>query len=216
MLARAWVTETAYTPHPMRRRLFERAKVIVPGPVNALSEYHDALAKHRATLYQAPSNGLYGSHVLLPAIPAMVLQESQSLSDVFKIAFQVRDRLGPLRAWLSQYQDALTAGEFDQIAPHAKRLAGLGRDVERALGIKSKDAATLSLGLSWFKLNLKLDPARFLNQIDRVQVHASSLVFAPSGGEGLRKLLGFFGHRHSVLGRSVYEHFSERRATAAT
>lgn len=214
MLARAWVNEAPYTPHPLRRRLFERTRVCIPGPASAMQTYKQAISQHRTTLYRSPasSEALYGAQVLLPAIPAIVLREATSLTDVFTVALQVRERLLDLRGWLSQYQDVLTAGDFKALSPHSKRLDSIAKDVERALGIKGKEGATLSVGLSFLKVSYKLDPAQWLSRLDRVQVQASSLAFAPSGGEELRKLLGFFGHRHSALGARVSEHFSAPRS----
>ena len=213
MLARAWVNEAPYTPHPLRRRFFERAGVVLPGPANALGEFNQAVAQHRATLYRPASGGdaLYGAQVVLPALPALVLRDASSLSDMFVVASQIRDRLSELRAWLSQYQEALTAGEFRSIATESKRLRTLAKEVERALGQKPTDTATLNIGWSWFKLNLKLDPKAWHPKLDRVQIQASTLTFSPSGGRELRKLLGFFGHQHSALGARILEYFSTRQ-----
>ena len=154
---------------------------------------------------------MYGAQVVLPALPALVLRDASSLSDMFVVASQIRDRLSELRAWLSQYQEALTAGEFRSIATESKRLRTLAKEVERALGQKPTDTATLNIGWSWFKLNLKLDPKAWHPKLDRVQIQASTLTFSPSGGRELRKLLGFFGHQHSALGARILEYFSTRQ-----
>lgn len=202
MLARAWVNEAPYTPHPLRRRLFERAGVLALGPANALNEFKQSLAQHRTALYRPAVGGdaLFGAQVVLPALPALVLRDANSLTDLFVVASQMRERLSELRAWLSQYQEALSVGEFKLIASQSKRLRTLAKEVERALGQKPSDAASLTIGWSWFKLNLKLDHKAWLPKLDRIQTQAATLTFAPSGGQELRKLLGFFGHQHSALG----------------
>lgn len=212
MLARAWVNEAPYTPHPLRRRLFERAGIVLPGQANALNEFNRSIAQHRSTLFQpvTVSDALYGALVILPALPALVLREATSLTDMFVVATQMRAALSELRTWLSEYQEALAEGQIKAIASHSKRLRFLTKDVERALGQKSVDAASLNIGWSWLKLNVKLDPKAWLPKLDRIQVQASKLTFAPRGGQELRKLLGFFGHQYSALGLRTMEHFSSR------
>lgn len=209
MLARAWVNEAAYTPHPLRRRLLERAALSVPAPVDAAALLKGAVQRHRASLYKVDGwrESVFGAQLLLPAVPAAIMREAASLNDVFRVALQMRNDLGPLRGWLSDYQNALASEKFDDVAFHARRLAKISKAVDRALGVKSNDGATLSLGWGWCKLNIKLDPSRVWTRFDRVHVQASSLVLAPSGTDGLRKLLGFFGHRHSALGLRIQQHF---------
>ncbi|CAD1796087.1 hypothetical protein CPBF426_10590 [Xanthomonas arboricola pv. juglandis] len=210
MLARAWVYASPYTPHPLRRRLFQRAGLALPLPPIALGEFQAQVAKHRDALYPASGsdNGVVGVRVILPALPALVLREATSLGDLFVVATQMRDQLSELRAWLSQFQEAVSAGEFEAIAAERKRLDGLGREVQRALGRVPDDAPTLNIGWGWFKLNTKIDVGRWVPKFDRVQTQVNNLTFAPSGCRELTKLLGFFGHQHSVVGLRTVEHFA--------
>lgn len=209
MLSRAWVNETPYTPHPLRRRLFERAGIVLPVS-SGLDELTQSVARHRTDLYRtgSGSDALSGLHVGLPALPALVLREAKSLTDMFVVASQMRDELAELRAWLSQLQEALNQGEFKAIAAERKQLRRLAKQVARALGEKPADAASLNLGWSWVRLTVKLDPAAWLPKFDRVQVQAAMLTFAPSGARELRKLLGFFGHERSAVGLRTLTHFS--------
>jgi len=211
MLARAWVYATPYTPHPLRRQLFQRAGVSLPTPPTALGEFKRDLAKHRETLYPGSpgDDGIVGVNVVLPALPSLVLQDAASLDDMFVVATQMRDQLTELRVWLSQFQEAISEGKFKAIAAERKRLSTLGKDVERALGKKSADAPTLNIGWSWFKLNYKPDLSGWVPKFDRVQTQVNSLAFAPSGYKELTKLLGFFGHHHSPLAHRTIEHFAK-------
>lgn len=211
MLARAWIYAAPYTPHPLRRRLFQRAGVTLPSPPTALGEFKHEVAKHRGALYPAlpGDDGVVGMHVVLPALPALVLRDASSLDNMFVVALQMRDEMSEVRAWLSQFQEAVSAGHFKAIAIERKRLGALGKDVERALGKKSPDAPTLNIGWSWIKLNLKLDLAGWLPRFDRVQTQVNKLTFAPSGYKELTKLLGFFGHKHSAVGTRTIEHFAK-------
>lgn len=213
MLARAWVNEAPYTPHPLRRRLFERAGIVLPG-TTAVSELTKATADHRADLYPTGAGGdaLFGVHVVLPALPALVLRHASSLADVFVVASQMRSELSELRTWLSQLQEALTKGEFKYIAAERRQLRLLAKRVERALGHKAADTASLNLGWSWAKLTLKFDPVAWLPRLDRVQVQAARLTFAPSGARELRKLLAFFGHERSATALRTLEYFAAPRS----
>jgi hypothetical protein len=92
------------------------------------------------------------------------------------------------------------SGEFKAISAERKQLRRLAKQVERALGQKAVDAASLNLGWSWAKLTVKFDPTAWLPTLDRVQIQAAKLTFAPSGAKELRKLLGFFGHERSAAG----------------
>lgn len=218
MLARAWIYATPYTPHPLRRRLFQRAGVALPSPPTALGEFKHDVAKHRDMLYPAPQadDGVVGVHVVLPALPALVLRDASSLTDMFVVAAQMRERLSDLRAWLSQFQEAISAGEFKAIANERKRLQTLGKDIERALGKKPADAPTLNVGWSWFKLNHKADITGWLPKFDRVQIQATMLTFGPAGYRELNKLLAFFGHQHSAIGVRTMDHFAKTSMQSRT
>ena len=213
MMARAWVYQAPYTPHPLRQRLFSRTGVVLQGPANGLSEFKHAMAQHRAVLYQSAGggDGQFGAQVLLPALPALVIQDASSLSDIFVVASQMREQLSDVRSWLSQFQEALGAGDFKAIDTARRRLRTLSKDVERALGQKSAEGASLSIGWSWLRLNLKLDARTWVPSLDRVQTQVAALTFAPSGAKELRKLLGFFGHDRSAIGLRTMEHFSARQ-----
>jgi len=212
MMARALVYATPYTPHPLRQRLFQRAGVALPSPPTALGEFKQAVSKHRDLLYPATPNddGVLGVHVVLPALPALVLRDASSLEDMFVVASQMRDRLSEVRAWLSNFQEAVSAGEFKAIAAERKRLTTLGKDVGRALGKIPADAPTVTIGWSWFKLNFKSDLTGWMPKFDRVQIQVNALTFAPSGPNELVKLLNFFGHQHSTVAIRTIEHFAKR------
>ena len=212
MLARAWIYETSYTPHPLRRRLFQRACVVLPAPPTALGEFKRDVSQHRDALYpSSPSHdAVVGLHIVLPALPALILRDAHSLSDIFVVASQMRDQLSELRAWLSQFQEAISAGEFKEISAARGRLRMLGKEVERALGKKSADAPTLNIGVSWLRVTHKLDLGKWIRKTDRVQVQASTVTFAPSGHKELRKLLALFDHDRSVVGAKVIQHFANR------
>jgi len=215
MLARAFVYATPYTPHPLRRRLFQRVGVALPSPPTALGEFKQEIAKHRHQLYPAAptDDGVLGVNVVLPALPALVLRDASSLDDMFVVASQMRDRLSEVRAWLSQFQESVSAGEFKAIAAERKRLAMLGKDVERALGKTPVDAPTLNIGWGWFKLSFKQNLTGWIPKFDRVQTQVNELTFAPSGYMELVKLLGFFGHQHSSVATRTIEHFAKRANT---
>jgi len=212
MLARAFVYATPYTPHPLRRRLFQRAGVALPSPPTALGEFKHEISKHRDLLYPTSpkDNGVLGVNVVLPALPALVLRDASSLDDMFVVASQMREQLSEVRAWLSQFQEAISAGEFKAISAERKRLGRLGKDVARALGKAPADSPTLNIGWGWFKLNFKPDLAGWIPQFDRVQTQVNKLTFAPSGHKELVKLLGFFGHQHSLVAIRTIEHFAKR------
>lgn len=210
MLARAWVYASPYTPHPLRRRLFQRAGLCLPAPPTALGEFKAEVAKQRDTLYptSVAEDGVFGIRVILPALPALILRDATSIGDVFVVASQMRDQLSELRAWLSQFQEAVSAGEFKAIAAERRRLKTLGRDVQRAIGKVPDDASTLTIGWGWFKLGAKIDVGRWMPRFDRVQTQVNNLAFAPSGSRELAKLLSFFGHQHSAVARRIIEHFA--------
>lgn len=212
MLARAWVYETSYTPHPLRRRLFQRAGVVLPAPPTALGEFKRDVARHRDLLYTTSANhdAVSGMHIVLPAIPALILRDANSLSEMFVVASQMRDQLSELRAWLSQFQEAISTGDFKDISRERERLRALEKEVERALGKKSADAPTLNVGVSWLRVTHKLDLGKWMPKKDMVQVQASTVTFAPSGHRELRKLLAFFGHERSATGVKVIKHFASR------
>lgn len=215
MLARAWLNQAPYTPHPLRRRLFERAGIVLHGqPQAALSELNHAVAEHRTEIYRghAGEHSMYGLQVMLPALPALVLREASSLSDLFDVASQMRDELSEVRTWLSRFQEALSLGDFKAVAPERKRLRSLAKQVDRALGKKAPNGATMAIGWSWLKFSTKLDPEEWMTKLNPVQTQLNRLTFAPSGHAELRKLLGFFGHERSEVAMKTLEYFSRPAA----
>jgi hypothetical protein len=213
MLARAWVYDYPYTPHPLRRRLFERAGIMLAGrSAPALAEFQATVAQQREELYRgaAGPHALVATQLPLPPVPVLVLRQASSLTDVFHVARQLRDEFADVRAWLGRFQQALGTGEFEAIAKQRNELKTLTARVERALDKrKPPDGASLSLGLSLLKLTLKLDPRTWVAPWNRLQTQAHKLTFAPSGQTELRKLLGFFGEERSTVGLRTLEHFAQ-------
>jgi len=209
MLARAFINEKGYTPHPLRRRLFQQANLVLriedgTARLNSIIEdKHVSLSK--ATF---GSDTLYSLRINLPPIPVLAIREARDASQLLPIALQLREEFQGLREWLREYQQAITSGDPSEREPFEKILRSISTFADSRSGKVDPNTPTFTVGLGVFKVALKADPMEFLRSKFGVRANANRLLFSGSGTSELSRLLGFFGHRHSPLALKLFEHFS--------
>ncbi len=209
MLARAFVTERSYTPHPVRRKFFQQAGVALRSE-DALRRLTSQIREKRASIYKAQSgkDEFYSLYVSLDPLPLRVVQESNSIDDLLTIALQLRDEYRELRHWLGCYQEAVNSDEFFEVNKYQDILSSISKYVDSKMGHVDANAPTFSAGIGVLKIAMKGDPVNALKNQFGVRAMVNKLIMSKSGMADLKKYLGFFDERNSAVGMKVLEHFS--------
>lgn len=208
MLARAFVFEKIYTPHPLRRRLFQQAGVMLPDE-DAVVRVTGVIRDKRASVSQSSSGNdtLYGLRLNLPPLPILVIREANDASQLLPVALQMRREYRELRDWLGEYQQALTSSDFSDRKRFEKVLRAISMHADSLVGRVDPNAPTFTAGLSALKVAFKGRPIEALRNRFGVRATMNRLILAGSGLAELRKLLGFFGHRDSGMALRLIQYF---------
>ena len=209
MLARAFTSEKGYTPHPLRRRLFQQANIVL-GVEDAASNLVGVIREKRASLSNSVfgSDSLYALRLSLPPIPMLVIREAKDASQIFPIAVQMRNEFQELRDWIKQYQIAISASDFSQRTRFEKVIRSISTYIDsKKTGQPDPNAPTFTAGISALKIGLRANPIETLRNQFGVRATANRLILSGSGLQELHRLLQFFGHRNSAVSVRLVEHF---------
>jgi hypothetical protein len=208
MLARAFIGEKGYTPHPLRRRLFQQANLVLPHE-DASDQLIATIQEKRASLSKSKfgRDKLYSLRLNVPPMPILVMREASDATQLLPIALQMRDRYQDLRDWLREYQRTFEEEKFSKRFSFEKSLRSVSAYIDSLSGSIDPNAATYTAGLSILKVAFKGRPIEVLKNQFGVRASANRLILAGSGLKELRRLLGFFGHQRSGIGLRVVEHF---------
>lgn len=208
MLARSHIYECNYTPHPLRRRLFLNAGVFME-KTDASGSLHALIQKKRVQLFGRNSNGdsLRTAFLQLPPIPFRIIEESNSLSDIFRIALEVRHHLKELRQWLGRFQNAIDTEDVTQILQHEELLDSVSRYADQVISGNSTGRVDMSVSLGVLKFSVKVDPVNATRNKFGVRSTINSLIFDKPGKQAIKKLLKLLGDEKTAAGYKVYQHF---------
>lgn len=211
MLARAFVYEKGYTPHPVRKRLFQKAGIALPD-TDAVLRACNTINEKRASIValQASRHEIYSLHVSMDPLPIKVIRESSCPADIPAVALQVRQDYAELRHWLGLYQRSISSGDYKDIQKHQKILSSISQYVDSFMRKAGPDTATFTAGIDILKIAFKGSPINTLHNQFGVRAMINKLILGASGRAELRKLLKFFGHHNTSIGMKVIEHFSSR------
>lgn len=211
MLARAFVYEKGYTPHPIRRRLFQKAGIALSDTDAVLRTCH-VISEKRASIraLQASRHELYSLNINMEPLPIRVIRESSCPEDIPAVALQMREEYSELRNWLGLYQQSIRSGDYKDIQKHQKTLISISQYVDSVMGKANPDAVTFTAGIDILKVAIKGSPLSALQNQFGVRAMINKLILGTSGDSELKKLLKFFGHHNTRVGMRVLEHFSLR------
>lgn len=214
MLARAFVYEKGYTPHPVRRRLFQESGIAL-SDTDAVIRACKVINEKRASIrtQQSSRHELYSLQVNMEPLPIKVIRESSCLDEIFTVALQFRKEYSELRGWLGVYQQSINTGDYREIQKHQRTLLSISQYVDTVMGKVSPDAATFTAGIDILKVAIKGSPTNTLKNQFGVRSMINKLIFGASGDAELKKLLGFFGHKHTSVGMRILKHFSRQNDT---
>jgi hypothetical protein len=209
MLARSFVTEKGYTPHPVRRNFFQKAGLVLRSE-DSLVRLNSKIKEKRASVYKAMHGGdeFYSLYVNMMPLPIQVIQESNSPADLVTTALQLRDEYQELRNWLGCYQSAINNDDFSEVAQYQEILHSISKYVDSKIGAADSNAPTFTAGIGVLKIAIKGDPVNAIRNQFGVRSMVNKLILSKSGTADLKKFLGFFDQKKSAIGLKVTEHFS--------
>lgn len=213
MLARSFVTEKGYTPHPVRRNFFQKAGLVLRSE-DSLVRLNSKIKEKRASVYKAMHGGdeFYSLYVNMMPLPIQVIQESSSTADLVKTALQLRDEYQELRNWLGCYQVAINNDDFSEVAKYQEILHSISKYVDSKIGAADSNAPTFTAGIGVLKIAIKGDPVNVIKNQFGVRSMVNRLILSKSGATDLKKYLGFFDQKKTTVGMKVIEHFSGMRS----
>lgn len=210
MLARGFVYEKGYAPHPVRKRFFIETGLLLAN--NAFIHLTNTIKEKRASIVFVHMNDdeLYALSINMPPLPVRIIQESNSPKDLISVALQMREEYRELRDWLRMYQQALSDGSYRDAQKFQKVLRSISMYVDSMLGNIDQNAGTYTAGIGVLKIAIKRQPINALRNQYGVRSMINKLIFGATGNTELRKLLSFFGDRNTAAGMKVIENFSAR------
>ena len=214
LLARADFFRLPYVPHPLRARLFARARFLA-GPTQASEHLRTFVDGERLKLYQRQDDGGFYSLFHLPPVMVEIVNEAGTLKELLPTALQLRRKYRQLRHWLSQFQAAIDAEDVREVMSRKKLLQSVSRNIDAlALAAPAGDT-TVQFGVSWLKVTMKgASPLNALQNRVGVRAQINRLVVAPPGRRSFRKLLKMLGEENSPRGIALEKDFLRRYGTA--
>lgn len=213
MLARAFVYEKGYTPHPVRKRLLKKAGIAL-SDTDALLRTCNTIDEKRASIraLQGSNHELYSLQLNMDPLPIKVIRESTCPADIPLVALQIREEYKELRGWLGLYQQSINSGDYKEIQKHQRTLTSISQYVDSAMGKTGADGATFTAGIDILKIAIKGSPINALQNQFGVRAMINKLILGVSGDAEFKKFLKFFGHHNTVIGMKVLEYFSSRNS----
>ena len=204
LLARSDLTSTPYFGHPFRRRLVAETQMFYH-QANAVQQFEKFIETERAKMFRYRNERFGGAmaKVVLPPIPAYIIEESNSIHDLIPVAVQMRDKYAGLRQWLADYQRAIEEEDEGKQLRFEQTLTAVGKSIQVKYGAEKSGSLGISLSAAFFKADVskKLVDGT-LNRFG-VRSTLAKLIMAPRGQQALAKLVGMLGESKSSLGRTV-------------
>jgi len=214
MLARADFLKLPYSAHPSRATLFRRAGLF---PIS--SGAHEQLEKfvnsERVKIFKNQKSGINGAVILPPAV-VQILSEAVSVSDLFKVAIDLRNEYADIRRWIAQFQHALDCENAKELLSREKLLRSVTRDLDTLSSPSVFGDVSMQFGAFFPKLSVKLgSPISAIAKHFGIRAQIKRLICAQAGRKAFRRMLHLFGEEKSKLGRSVEREFFRRSAVVA-
>lgn len=211
MVARGFVYEQSYTPHPLRKKFFSDTG-LYQQKNNALSRMDTFVEEKRAALKCAR----YGNSeintlaIAIQPVVTRIIRESNSALDLIPVAISFRDEYVELRDWIRAYQESIREPNQQDITRREKLLSSISLYIDSKKGIANSDPVTLTAGFSALKVAMKGNPINYLQNQFGVRSYINELILTESWEADLRKFLGFFNERSSKLGLGIIEFYAKQ------
>ena len=211
MLARGFVYEKGYTPHPVRKRLFMDAGIAMASE-DAVFQLNNVISEKRAKIASVniKQDEFHSLTVDMLPLPIKVIQESNSINDLITVALQLREEYQELRKWLGRYQNALSDGSYKDISKFQEILHSISLYVDSKMGIIDSNAPTFSASIAVLKIAMKGQPINEIKNQYGIRSMINNLIVSKSGNSELRKFLNLFEQQNTAVGLRVIDNFARK------
>ncbi|MEM8776253.1 MAG: hypothetical protein AAGF53_14545 [Pseudomonadota bacterium] len=204
MLARSSLLKTNYVGHPHRQALFQEAGLYSAKP-DAVRDVIEDIDQVRSSLIQFSTASMRGNQLKInaPAIAIEIIQDSNSVEDIFRVALEYRSKYRRLRDWLSNYQEALDNGDLSTSVRMRTFLKSYLSDAQIDLDLADDSSTSISVSAAWFQFPVSTKPLKRIRSSFGLRSDFSRLLLKGKGEHALRKLLELFDEAGTALGQDV-------------
>ena len=208
MLARSYVYEKNYTPHPLRKRLFVNTGVLLDNS-DALTNVTNIINERRLNVTSKilGNDSIYSMFLNLPPIPVKVIQESNSASDLIKVALQLRSEFSDLRNWIKLFQIAITNDDIEKMHEHYRLLESVTNHIDSKLGNIKKGKFSFSAGIGTFKLSYNGDLVNDIYNQFGIRATINKLIMDTTGKKELERFCKMFGEKDTEIEFTLKQHY---------
>lgn len=205
MLARSYVYETFYIPHPLRRYAFQQTPILSR---DAATRTLNVIQSTRTQLFQFQNSLTTGVHAnfSLPPFIVKVINESNDIDDLIKVSLQIRDEYKEFRDWINKFQRAIEKDDSKQILKYSKILKSVQQNIESKYNPNENGSLSLDFDLFTFKpsVSISISTEWFKNRFG-IRSTLNDLILTESGFNSLKKLLSLLGEKNTTLSKKVLD-----------
>jgi hypothetical protein len=208
MLARSYVYEKNYTPHPLRKRLFVNTGILLDNS-DALTNVKNIIDEKRLHVSRKilGNNSLYSIFLNLPPLPIKVIQESNSASDLIKVAVEMRSEFLNLRNWIKTFQQAITDDDIKKMHEHYKLFESVTNNIDSKFGEIKKGKFSFSAGIGIFKFAYNGNLINDISNKFGIRATINRLIMESTGKKELERYCKMFGEKNSEIEFALKEHY---------
>ncbi|HCI72250.1 MAG TPA: hypothetical protein DHV30_17295 [Balneola sp.] len=205
MLARSHEYKVFYESHPLRSYAIQQSPIVKR---DSYSETLDFISTNQTKLlfFENDTSKAVTTHFSLPPFISLIIEESNSLSDLFKVALELRENYSDLREWIKQFQIALDNDSTKEIAKYIKTLESIQKHIESKYN--PDKYGSLDLGFDFFSFSPSVSLALPINKLrNRIGVRSTinDLILSDSGHNSIRKLFKLLSEERTQLGKQVFD-----------
>ena len=209
-ISKASILETGYTPHPLRRSILNH--VYNSSQKNSLNIISEIVKKQRVE-YIANLNKeeyLNLGEIFLEPIVVSVIEESNTIDDLFKVALQVRNhkRFVQLRKFLSEFQEAIIDEDIKKLQGITSILNSL--DEIKELNLKDHGSITLKLFGGILNFSIKPNLKFAIDKNYRIKTTIQEMILGKGSRSTLKKLIKMFDSNFDMT-EEIIDHFLSRK-----
>lgn len=210
MVARSSYFRTGYCPHPIRKRLFVEANLLLDGS-RAFNRLESVIHDKRLALVRGstPNDPVYSLQVLLPPIPARVIHESHSVSDFMETAIRLRDEYRLLRDWLRDAETAIDSGDATAIRKIDRVLDGIGRSgISAVIDDSSNTSLSINIGFLSFSIPINIGG---VSKLFGAKAVMNKMVLGETGHAALQRYSDLLDVSGTPTDHELQENFGNHR-----